>query len=918
MKFQSASFRLFFVLFFLPFVSFSQRAKNGDYTAVGAVTVNTYTTLSANAAAGATSITVASNALTGGVFGATPLAPGDLIMIMQNQGASINIETYTYYNGFGPYTVPVPYTFAGTWFNHIHEWGAVEWTGYFGEYINGYNNAGKFEEAEVLSVTGGGTINLQCGLTNSYTASGHVQIIRIPRFNNLTVPVGTSIVPTLWNGATGGVVALEVDGDLVVNGSINSNAAGFRGGQVDNVGSSGNPLAPNEVRYCGTDVDAQGSQKGEGIHGHLPELDALVSRYGIAAASNGGGGGGHQNCGGGGGSNIYNGALRYTGTGVPDPAFNAFWALDLSYPNFNSDPQTFSSLNGNISPGGGVGGYALSDSDQNEAILGPRNTAWGGDARKSNGGRGGHALDYDPTRMFFGGGGGAGDQDSGEGGSGGRGGGVVYLKVYGNTTGSGTIAANGQAGQNTNPTNAAPSFGDPRKGNDGAGGGGAGGYIYIENATALPATLNLTAIGGAGGNQVLTYLGPLTDEAGGPGGGGAGGAIAFNGGAPVQNVTAGNNGTTNSTHVANFPPNGATRGHIGVSSLPSQYYDLNVSDVTICAGQSTTLTATVLGTLPSGGAVRWYTQQFGGAVVQTGLTYNVSPAVTTTYYVGVCPGGTFRLPVTVTVVSAPNLTITNPAAVCAPGTANLTAPAVTAGSDPGTLTYWTNAGATIALGTPSAVGSGIYYIQLNNGSCSTVQPVSVTISPIPNLVITNPTAVCSPSTVNLTAPAVTAGSSAGTLTYWTDAGATIALATPAAVSSSGIYYIQLQNASGCTVVQSVTVTVNSTPNLVITNPPAACSPATVNLTAPAVTAGSDAGTLSYWTNAGATIPLVYTSSSVQFRNLLHSVTKREWMYFCAGGYCNNYIISESYCDKSGSCMCSFHSKYYCSSSYSRK
>ena len=65
-----------------------------------------------------------------------------------------------------------------------------------------------------------------------------------------------------------------------------------------------------------------------------------------------------------------------------------------------------------------------------------------GDARKSNGGRGGHPLTYDPARMFFGGGGGAGDQDSGQGGAGGKGGGIVFLTVYGNTTGSGTISAN--------------------------------------------------------------------------------------------------------------------------------------------------------------------------------------------------------------------------------------------------------------------------------------------------------------------------------------------------------------------------------------------------------------------------------------------------------------------------------------------
>jgi len=180
----------------------------------------------------------------------------------------------------------------------------------------------------------------------------------------------------------------------------------------------------------------------------------------------------------------------------------------------------------------------------------------------------------------------------------------------------------------------------------------------------------------------------------------------------------------------------------------------------------------------------------------------------------------------------------------------------------GTLSYWTDAGATSPLTTPSAVTtSGTYYIQANNAGCIDIAPVTVTVVITPDVVTNNPAAVCSPSTVDLTAAIVTAGSSnLGALTYWTDAAATSPLGTPGAVATSGTYFIQ-SGISGCTDIEPVVVTINQTPNLVITDPTAVCSPSTVNITAPAVTAGStNANSLTYWNDAAATLSLAAPST----------------------------------------------------------
>jgi gliding motility-associated-like protein len=295
----------------------------------------------------------------------------------------------------------------------------------------------------------------------------------------------------------------------------------------------------------------------------------------------------------------------------------------------------------------------------------------------------------------------------------------------------------------------------------------------------------------------------------------------------------------------------------GNSNLPVALY----SNTTVCVGKPTTFTDA---STPVGSITEWAWDFDNNGTVDSKVqnpTYTFPSAgtfdVKLTIKQGPCDATITKK---VTVEPLPVLKITDPAPLCLPNKADITQAAITTGSTGGgTLTYWTDAGATNPLTTPASIGiAGTYYIKVTTpAGCTDIKPVVVSLNPGAVLNITNPPAICSPGTVDITLPAVTAGSTGGgVLTYWTDANTTSPLSNPNAIATSGTYYIKSTPGTGCADVQPVKVIINPLPTLVITNPPGVCMPSTVDLTNPAVTAGSTAGgTLSYWKDANASVPL---------------------------------------------------------------
>jgi len=452
--------------------------------------VNTYYPGTGNPVAGTTTLTVGTLDNRGN---STPVSAGDLLLIIQMQGADLDT---TNTDAYGSGTVGAPAS----------------------GYLNANLKAGYYEYNTVASVAGS-NITFSYPLANNYfnrdfsstTSIQRYQVIRVPRYFDLKIKKNASVTCPAWDGTTGGVVVLDVNDVFTLLGTLDVSYKGFRGGGGKNLtgATAGNsngagPLTNTDYRWNApltNPANMTGGSKGEGIAGTPAYFFVYGTTVTTTAASEGYlagsmGRGGPANGGGGG-----------------------------------TDGSTSTNQYNSGGGGGGNGGPG-----------GKGGSGWNGGAGDSStyptGGYGGTDYQQLSTKQFImGGGGGAGSADNSLSSneyscSGGSGGGIIIVRAT-QYAGNGSVLADGSNAPGVTDTYTPPQ-------NDAAGGGGAGGTIVMVTTGAGPVGLNnvtASAAGGAGGDMTNYY-----DY--GPGGGGGGGVIITNGAFLSTDVTGGPNGLT--------------------------------------------------------------------------------------------------------------------------------------------------------------------------------------------------------------------------------------------------------------------------------------------------------------------------------------------------------------------------------------
>lgn len=376
-----------------------------------------------------------------------------------------------------------------------------------------------------ISSIHGNTISLDRGIDEEFSAAVavrdyRVQLVKIPNYKTLTVGADAVLVPLLWDGVKGGLVALKTTGDCTIQGKIITEATGPR--RTDSHALTHTDIAErfiltgNIFIACGGTLRTTESARLGAAHpgdgkgtvgfgsdgGTSPEGDAAGQKRcgkgglpgrgggggkmkksqnigGIITISSGGGGGGGARGRGGNGQNIPN-------SYVPDPpevVGNGNGEEGFSAPNVLVVAQKIAVSMASISTGGagGGGGGCNSAAAHSFGSTAPYAGSGGG----GGGGRGGVGILGDGGKGGSGGGtslidGLPGSQD-GDGGDGGafQGDFLHRRSKGGKGCGAGYGGNGGESGTGARD-DYVPSPGPILGGWGGGGGGGSGtGFCYI-------------------------------------------------------------------------------------------------------------------------------------------------------------------------------------------------------------------------------------------------------------------------------------------------------------------------------------------------------------------------------------------------------------------------------------------------------
>ena len=189
--------------------------------------------------------------------------------------------------------------------------------------------------------------------------------------------------------------------------------------------------------------------------------------------------------------------------------------------------------------------------------------------------------------------------------------------------------------------------------------------------------------------------------------------------------------------------------------------------------------------------------------------------------------------------------IEKPESVCLGDTARLYAPK-------GALSYtWKDAGGAVISTADSAVFKTTVAGTINftcevtmfgTTMCKSILTTQLVVGNKPSLVITDPAAVCKGTTVDITTPATTSGSTANLVySYYIDNPPNVKITDQAALTTGGTYYIKGEKSPTCLDVKPVVVTIHPLPTATISGDKELCK----NATAPDITFTGAAGKAPY-------------------------------------------------------------------------